>query len=101
VIVKLADLVQCYSGDSDFAEWIKKVELVAKLQGVTDISKFLPLFLTGGTFAVYENLPANVQGDVGKLHCYRRFPPIPFQPLKNSQHGVFCQMRQWMFTWQI
>ncbi len=65
--MKLADLVQCYSGESDFAEWIKKVELVAKLQGVTDISKFLPLFLTGGAFAVYENLPANVQNDDGKL----------------------------------
>ena len=34
----------------------EKLELVAEIQGVSDKTKFLPLFLTGGAFSVYQSL---------------------------------------------
>ena len=52
--VKFSDIIQQYSGVGDFSEWIRKVEMVASLQGVKELEKFIPLFLCGGAFAVYE-----------------------------------------------
>jgi hypothetical protein len=67
VNIKCADIIQQYSGASDFCEWIRKVELVAKLQKVKELESFVPLFLSGGAFAVYENLEADVKEDYAKL----------------------------------
>ena len=65
--VKFGDLIKPYSGDDDFAEWIKKFELVAKLQKVTDLASYLPLFLHSGAFSVYENLDEDVKANYTKL----------------------------------
>ena len=43
------------------------MELVAKFQGVSDLEKFLPLFLTGGAFAVYEALPSSSKEDYAAI----------------------------------
>lgn len=56
-----------FDGSSDFAEWIRKFELVAKLQQLTDLEVMLPLFLNHGAFAVYENAPEEVQKDYKSL----------------------------------
>lgn len=57
VSVKCSDLIGQFSGRGDFAEWIRKFELVAEIQGIEKMEKFVPLFLTGGAFAVYDSLP--------------------------------------------
>lgn len=56
--VKLSDIIQKYedSSSGDFSEWLEKLELVAKLQDITELQTFLPLFLAGPAFAVYKQL---------------------------------------------
>lgn len=56
-----------YDGSGDFSEWIGKLELVAEFQGVMQLERFLPLFLTGGAFAVYEALPKTTKQDYASL----------------------------------
>jgi hypothetical protein len=60
-------LITQFTGDGDFAEWIKKVELVSKLQKLDEIEKFLPLFLSGGAFAVYQSFDEDVKNDYERL----------------------------------
>ena len=67
VSIKCTDVIQPYNGDSDCAEWLRKVELVAKLQSIDELDRFIPLFLAGGAFAVYESLSDEQKGDYKKL----------------------------------
>lgn len=65
--VKISDLIQQYDGSGDFAEWIRKLELVAQLQNLDHLENYLPLFLSAGAFAVYEALDDAVKKDYSKL----------------------------------
>ena len=56
-----------YSTSGEFSVWVEKLELVAELQEVDDKLKFLPLFLSGPAFAVYQQLTAEVKKDYDKL----------------------------------
>ena len=56
VQLRCGDLIKPFSGEGDFAEWVKKTELVAALQSIKDLEQFIPLFLSDGAFAVYEAL---------------------------------------------
>lgn len=51
-------LIPEYDGSSakSVVEWLEKLELVCKLQGVSDVASVIPLRLTGGAFAVYLQL---------------------------------------------
>ena len=69
--VKLSDLVKTYNEDGNisgkFTMWISKLELVAKLQKVDDLKSFVPLFLNGPAFSLYQQLSDDVKGDYEKL----------------------------------
>jgi hypothetical protein len=67
--VKVSDLIKTYEDQStgDITEWIEKLELVAKLQKIDDLNSFLPLFLGGSAFAVFNQLSEEVKGDYDKL----------------------------------
>lgn len=68
--VKLSDIITKYEDSTvsgDFAEWVEKLELVAKLQKIDQVQTFLPLFLTGSAFAVYKQLPETDTNDYDKL----------------------------------
>lgn len=65
--LKYSDIVKQFDGQSDFSEWVRKLELVALLQKVKDLQSFMPLFLSGGAFAVYESLDSDVKADYSKL----------------------------------
>jgi hypothetical protein len=68
--VKVSDLVKCYEDNNvsgDFNEWCDKLELVAKLQKITELVTFMPLFLSGPAFAVYKQLTDEVKEDYAKL----------------------------------
>jgi hypothetical protein len=67
VSVKCSEVIQPYNGETDCAEWLRKVELVAKLQSIENLEKFVPLFLTGGAFAVYESLSDEQKDNYSKL----------------------------------
>ena len=41
--------------------------MVAKLQKVEDLKTFVPLFLNGSAFALYEQLSKDVKDDYAKL----------------------------------
>ena len=79
--LKLSDLIPLFSGDSDFNEWIRKVELIADLQKVRDWEKFVPLFLSGGAFSVYESLSDADKTDYDRLKAAmsRAFSPNCFR----------------------
>ena len=64
---RITDVIVQYDGSSDFAEWIKKLELVAKLKKVDELENFLPLFLVGDAFAVYDALSDDAKSDYDKL----------------------------------
>ena len=64
--VKVESLIKQFE-DGNIAEWLKKLELVARLQKVDDVCSFLPLFLAGGAFKVYEGLSSETKNDYGKL----------------------------------
>lgn len=67
VSVKYSEIIKQFNGEGDFADWIKKLELVAQLQKVKDLASFLPLFLAGGAFAVYDGLDDGTKADYAKL----------------------------------
>ena len=87
-MVFFSDIVKQYDGESDFLEWVEKLELVAKLQKVKELENFLPLFLTGGAFLVYQGLSSEKKSDFNKLKqaLLEAFSPdslTAFEELKN------------------
>ena len=62
-------LIQEFSGDGsvNVIEWLEKAELVCALRGFTRLEAVLPLRLTGGAFAVYQQLTAEDKADSGKI----------------------------------
>ena len=61
--VRFADAIPQFSGTGNSWEWIRKLELVAKSQEINDLENFLPLFLTGRAFTVYETLTLRSKPD--------------------------------------
>ena len=62
-------LIPEFSGDStqNVVEWLEKAELVCKLRSVAHLESVIPLRLTGGAFAVYQQLPDADKQDIGKI----------------------------------
>ena len=62
-------LIPEFSGDStqNVVGWLEKAELVCKLSGVAHLERVIPLRLTGGAFAVYQQLPDADKQDIGKI----------------------------------
>lgn len=50
------DVIRSFDGTTEIATWLKKLKLVAKLKKITDIASFIPLYLEGSAFAVYDQL---------------------------------------------
>lgn len=68
--VRVSDLIKSYEDSAtsgDFSIWCDKLELVAKLRDITDLPSFVPLFLAGSAFAVYQQLSDEVKKDYSKL----------------------------------
>ena len=47
------NMIKPFNGEGDVVGWLKKIELVAKLTKVEDEALFIPLYLEGGTLAMY------------------------------------------------
>lgn len=68
--VKFSDIVKSYvdyNTSGEFTVWVEKLELVAQLQDITDKLKFIPLFLAGPAFAVYQQLSDDNKKDYEKV----------------------------------
>ena len=77
-------LITEFSGDAtqNVVEW-----LVCNLRGMAHLESVIPLRLTGGTFAVYQQLPDADKLNVGKITkalCELRLLLIRSQPMTNS-----------------
>ena len=53
---KIQDVVRSFDGCGNIDTWLKKFKLVAKLKEVKKLESFLPLFLEGDAFSVYDEL---------------------------------------------
>lgn len=76
-------LIPEYDGGAgtSVTEWLEKVELVCKLRGVSDgLHEVIPLRLTGGAFAVFQQLPEGDKDNVEKIKAALRaaFAHDPF-----------------------
>ena len=62
-------LIPEFSGDAtqNVVEWLEKAELVCNLRGIAHLESVIPLRLTGGAFAVYQQLPDADKRDSGKI----------------------------------
>ena len=60
-------LIPEFSGDGTVSEWLDKVTLICDLRGVSNLTEVIPLRLTGGAFAVYQQLSAADKRDAGKI----------------------------------
>lgn len=95
--VKLSDIITRYEDNrsGDFAEWLEKLELVAKLQNVSDLTSFLPLFLNGPAFAIYKQLSEEEKGDYEKMkaallsafgvNCYVAYEQLQRRMLQDGE----------------
>jgi len=54
-------------GSQDVDEWLDKAELVCELRGISRPETVIPLRLTGGAFAVYQQLPSDDKKDFSKI----------------------------------
>lgn len=55
------------SGEQSIVEWLEKLELVCDLRGITKIESVIPLRLSGGAFAVYQQLSPSDKKDVNAV----------------------------------
>ena len=62
-------LIPEFSGDAtqNVVEWLEKAELVCNLRGIAHLESVIPLRLTGGAFAFYQQLPDADKRDSGKI----------------------------------
>ena len=60
-------MIEPYDGSGDIQQWIKRMELISKVQKWDDLTAVLPLFLTGAAFAVYEHLEPEEQKDINAI----------------------------------
>ena len=54
--VRIHEVVRPFSGEGDIVQWLEKLEMVAKLRGITDLQNVLPLSLEGSAFAVFSEM---------------------------------------------
>ena len=65
------EMLRCFdgSGSVEVSTWIKKVELVARLKKVGKLEDFLPLYLEGAAFAIYDQLS---EEDKASAECIKQ-----------------------------
>ena len=63
------DMVKPFDGSGDVVAWLTKVKLVAKLQKVSDVACFLPLFLEGDALAMYLELSEDNRKNIDDIEA--------------------------------
>ena len=81
--VRLTDVLEKFDGseNQDVTEWLKKMELVASLQKIDGLARFIPLFLAKSAFSVYEQLDEESKNSYKaiKTALVKAFSITPFQ----------------------
>ena len=83
-------MIKPFNGDGDVVAWLKKVNLVARIQKLDDVTAVIPLFLEGDALALYLELSEREQGDAdaikGRLiEAFAEGPFEAFNKLKENR----------------
>lgn len=75
-----SEMIKPFAGDGDVVAWLTKVELVAKLHGITDLAVFIPLYLEGPALSLYLELddPSKEKADAIKEKLKEAFADSKF-----------------------
>lgn len=61
------DMIKPFTGEGDVVSWLMKISLVAKLQKISDLASFIPLYLEGDALALYLELSEEDQLSAEKI----------------------------------
>lgn len=63
------EMIRAFDGSdgSSVETWLRKIKLVVKLKGIKELHNFLPLYLEGAAFAVYDQLSDKDKEDGTKI----------------------------------
>ena len=85
-------MVKPFRGKGDVVVWLKKEKLVARFQHVNDRVSLLPLYLEGGTLALYLEMDEDNQTDMNQTEV---------QLNKAFTDGVFTSYRKLNRVWWL
>ena len=63
----VSDAIKPFTGEGDVVSWLKKVELVAKLQKISDLASLIPLYLEGNALALYLEMSETDKASAAKI----------------------------------
>ena len=91
---RLQDMIKSFPGDGsqDVSNWIKKVQLVARLKNIDDVASLIPLYLEGAAFAVYDQLPDDRKKDANQVEkeLVAAFAQNPFSAYDTFRQRSWC-----------
>ena len=66
---KLHEMIMPFDGTSgvEVETWLRKMKLIAKLKNIADLHNFVPLYLNGAAFAIYDHLSDADKKDAEKI----------------------------------
>lgn len=64
-----SDMIRPFTGEGELVAWLKKVKLVAKLQKISDLASFMPLYLEGNALAIYLEMEEEDQANAAKIEA--------------------------------
>ena len=73
-------------------EWVEKAELVCWLSGVKNIECLVPMHLSGGAYAVYQQLSEEKRADFACIKDVL-FTAFAHNPMKVYKQFVGCRLR--------
>ena len=82
------EMIRAFDGtNGDVDTWLNKLKLVAKLKKITALHEFLPLYLEGSAFAVYDHLSTEAKADADKIQTALR---SAFPCDRYKAYNLFC-----------
>lgn len=68
----LRNTVSPFDGSGDVSVWMRKVKLVAKIKKIKELADFIPLYLDGQAFCVYDEMSDGDKEDGTKIEAALR-----------------------------
>ena len=87
----LTNMLIPYDGSGNVSMWMKKAKLVAKAKKIKDLADFVPLYLEGEAFCVYDEMADADKENAEKIETTLR---AAFEMDRYTAYEAF-QMRRW------
>lgn len=82
------EYIRPFDGSGDVGTWIKKVELICRIKKVDDEAAFIPLYLEGTAFTVYDQMDKRLQDDAYAIKKLLR------EAFGQNKYSAFDSFRQ-------